>query len=413
MTSIRTGFAAALLATAMVVPVAATAQSAALESQRQVVFAQLLAAPADRALMMQYARLSVQMRDFEAAAAVRWSVSSTSTPTMQRRGWNWPRLISRSVPMRWPSTILRQPPRSGGLTREQAAEVARYREETEARQGPHQIAGRIALGQSWARETDQSGIFGTAQLGWRFDMGGPNAHVWLTQMAFSRYSPDEIGFDDRTTTRLRSGPEFRLTGDSYGPRLQPYLELVWIEEDDGFGFVRQDSSVALGFAYQNPHNAFWTSYADVQVGRGDRDSFGFVVDFDFREVSLGLTYRPSRETRIRGTLGWRDEDVDDGFSTYETSTTLRLEALHSFDTGWQALPRRWEARGWIQRENVEQGDSFGMFGDFTDTGYGLGLRAFMTDELFVEARGARLEREDSFGFATPETVYSLQIGWEF
>lgn len=412
MTSIRTRIAAALFATTMVAPAIATAQSATPESQRQAVFAQMLASPADRALMLQYARLSVQVRDFEAAAATLERILDLEPGNAAARvelATAYFALGSYEVA----EYHLAAAAASGGLTAEQAAQVARYRDETAARQSPHQITGRIAFGQSWARETDQNGIFGTAQLDWRFDMGGRNANDWLTQLAFSRYSPDEIGFEDRTTTRLRAGPEFRLTGDVYGPRLQPYLEMMWVEEDDGFGFVRQDSSVALGFAYQNPHNAFWTSYGDVQVGRGDRDQGGFGADFDFREASLGLAYRPSRETRIRGTLGWRDEDTDDGFGTYETSTTVRLEALHSFDTGWQALPRRWEARGWIHREDVEQGNRFGIFGDFTDTGYGLGLRAYVTDALFVEARGAKLEREDSFGFTTPENVYSLQIGWEF
>ncbi|PWK62197.1 tetratricopeptide repeat protein [Roseicyclus mahoneyensis] len=412
MTSIRTRCAAALLAASMVVPVAASAQSGSLDSQRQAVFAQLIASPADRALMLAYARLSVQMRDFEAAAATLerfLDLDPGNTAARVELATAYFALGAYGVAQ----YHLAAAAASGGLTAEQAEQVARYRAETDARQAPHQITGRIALGQSWARETDQSGVFGTAQLDWRFDMGGPNANDWLTQLAFSRYSPDEIGFDDRQTTRLRSGPELRLTGDAYGPRLQPYLELMWMTEDDGFGFVRDDTSVALGFAYQNPHNAFWTSYADVQLGRGERERFGFGVDFDFHEVRLGLAYRPSRDTRIRGTLGWRDEDTDDGFGAYETATTLRLEALHGFDTGWQALPRRWEARGWVQRQEVEQGDRFGIFNDFTDTGYGLGLRAFVTDALFLEARGARLERVDGFGFDAPETIYSLQIGWEF
>jgi Flp pilus assembly protein TadD len=49
---------------------AATAQSAAaLEAERAAVFARMLDAPADRVLMAHYARLSIQLRDFEAAAA--------------------------------------------------------------------------------------------------------------------------------------------------------------------------------------------------------------------------------------------------------------------------------------------------------------------------------------------------------
>jgi tetratricopeptide (TPR) repeat protein len=415
MTRAKVRFATLLLATACLFPVTALAQDARLETQRAAVFAQLLNAPADRALMLDYARLSVRLRDFEAAAATLERFLDLEPDNAAARlelATAYFALGAYEVAEYHLATASA----SGGLTPGQLTAATRYRDETAARQGPHQITGRIAIGQASARETDESGSFGTAQLDWRFDMGGPDAHDWLTQLAFSRYSPEDGAFADRQSTRLRSGPEFRLTGDAYGPRLQPYVEWGWVEEDDGSGTLEQDITIALGFAYQNAHNTFWTSHADVQFGRGDRDDgFGLVQDFEFRDIRLGLVFRPSRDTRIRGTLGWRDEDLDDGSGTYETSRTLRLEALHSFDTGWTALPRRWEARGWVARQTVEEGDVFGIADDYTDRGYGLGLRAFVTEDLFVEARGSRLDRDfvDPVTTDERETVYSLQIGWEF
>lgn len=417
MTRAKARIAALLLATACAAATPGMAQTTSTETRRDAVFARMLQAPADRALMLEYARLSVQLRDFEAAAATLerfLDLDPGNAAVRVELATAYFALGAHAVADYHLATAAA----SGALTPEQAEQAARYRDETAARQSPHQITGRIALGQSWARETDQNGSFVTAQLDWRFDMGGANADDWLTQLGVSRYSPDEIGFTERQTTRLRTGPEFRLTGDAHGPRLQPYVEMMWAQEDRGFGFVQEDRSVAFGLAYQNPHSAFWTSYAGLQVGRGDRETVGSsapAVDFDYREASLGLAYRPSRETRIRGTLAWRDEDTDDGFSTHETTRTLRLEALHSFDTGWDVLPRRWEARGWLERETLERGDVFGIFDAHTDTGRGLGLRAFVTDEVFVEARGARLARDfdDPFRDTRRETVYSLQIGWEF
>jgi hypothetical protein len=129
-------------------------------------------------------------------------------------------------------------------------------------------------------------------------------------------------------------------------------------------------------------------------------------------LALPIVRRAKPASGARWAGGTRTRTT--GFRTYETSTSRAAggaaQLRHRLG---RALPRRWEARGWVQREWVEQGDSFGIFNDFTDTGTGLGLRAFVTDALFVEARGAWLEREDNFGFATPETVYSLQLGWEF
>ena len=413
MTPALSRIAAAALAALIALPLPAAAQSTAAETRRQAVFAQMLAAPADRALMLEYARLSVQMRDFEAAAATLERFVDLEPDNVGARielAVAYFSLGAYAVA----EYHLAAAAGTGALTPEQAQQVARYREESIERSSPHQITGRIALGQAWAREQDNSGQFATANLDWRFDMGGPNANDWRTQLAFSRYNPEDLNFGQRQGTRLRTGPEYRLTGDVYGPRLQPYLEFTWVEADFGFLVVEQDTTQALGFAYQNPHTAFWTSYADVQIGRGERDfGFGFAIDFDFYDISVGLGFRPSRETRLRGTLRWREEQIDVFANQYEQTRGLRLEALHTFDTGWQVLPRRWEARAWALREMTEQGDDFGVFTELTDTALGLGLRAFVTDELFVEARGARLERDFSFGFVEEETVYSLQFGWEF
>jgi hypothetical protein len=67
MTRATARLAAALIAAALAAP--ALAQATAPEARRDAVFAQMLAAPADPVLMLEYARLSVRLRDFEAAAS--------------------------------------------------------------------------------------------------------------------------------------------------------------------------------------------------------------------------------------------------------------------------------------------------------------------------------------------------------
>lgn len=406
MTPLTHRFAAAALAALLLSPGTAGAQTAALESQRQSVFAQLLSAPADRTLMLQYARLSVQLRDFEAAAATleRFvDLDPGNTGARIELAIAYFSLGAYDVA----EYHLAAAAASGALTPEQAERVATYRDEAAGRNQPSQFSGRVAIGQAWLREADTSGTFGTAELDWRIDMGGPHAAEWLTQLSFSSYVPGEQSFGERQIARLRTGPEFHLVGEVHGTRLQPYLELTAFR-DDSFGFGDYNAA-ALGFAYQNPHNAFWTSYADVQIGRAEADA-AFGQDFDFHEASFGASYRPSRDTRIRGTLRWRVEDSD-----FQMLTThgLRVEALHSFDTGLSLLPRRWELRGFAQRDYLEFDYGGGFSDEAIDTAYGGGLRAFVTEDLFLEARGSRLEREFDYGFTQEETVYSLQIGWEF
>jgi len=399
--------AAALIATALS-SASSSAQSGSLDSQRQAVFAQLLAAPADRALMLQYARLSVQMREFEAAV-------STLERFVDLEPGNVGARIELAIAYFSLGAYdvaeyhLAAAAASGALTPEQAERVATYRDESAGRDQPSQISGRIAIGQAWTREDDGSGTFGTAELEWRLDMGGPHEAEWLTQLSFSSYAPGEEEFVQTQVARLRSGPEFRLVGEVHGPRLQPYLEFT-VFRQESFGFSFGDyNAVAVGVAYQNPLDAFWTTYADVQIGWADTlDNFN--PDFDFRDVSFGASYRPSRDTRFRGTLRWREEENE--FDTTITTRGLRLEALHTFDTGADFLPRRWELRGFAQHDWVEA-DYGGGSDEYTDMAYGGGLRAFVTEELFLEARSSWLEREFDYGSVDEETVYSLQIGWEF
>lgn len=397
----------------LALPGTASAQSSSLERQRQAVFAQLLGAPTDRALMLQYARLSVQMRDFEAAAA-----------TLER----FVDLEPGNVGARTELAIayfalgaydvaryhLAAAEASGALTPEQAVRVARYRDEAEGRDAPQRISGEIAIGQGRTVDIAEDGPYGSARLEWRIDMGGPNANDWLTQLRYDSFRPGQFSFGARTLAQLRSGPEFRLTGDAYGPRLQPYIEIARLRDESGGGFLDHDA-VALGLAYQNPHDARWTSYADVQVGRSEAVDAVFLGDFDFVEVMLGLGFRPSRDTRVRSTLRWRDERYD-GFGYYETSFSAEMDMVHSFDFGGDsmaALPRRWDLRGFARRTITSEGDSFGPYGDIIDTSYGLGLRAFVTDAFFVELHGTHLRSDYGFGFAPSETFYGLQIGWEF
>lgn len=402
------------LAAALAMPQPAQAQSGDLETRRQAVFAQLLAAPADRALMLEYARLSNRLRDFEAAAA-----------TLERFVDLEPGDVGARVELAIAYFSLgaygvaryhlAAADASGALTPEQAALVARYRTEAEARDAPSRFSGEVALGQGHTAGTGDSGLYGSVALTWRLDLGGPNATDWLTQLSHESFQPGQFSFGERVVTRLRTGPEFRLAGDAFGPRLQPYLELTRLR--DGDALTEDYDALAFGLAYQNPHSATLTSLADLQIGRGEptdptQDAF------DMWMAMAGLAVRPSRDTRIRGLLRWREERVD--ATGGETVTrSLQIDARHSFDLGGGAagavLPRDWEIRGFVRQSLVEERLGGFLVADTRDTSYGLALRAFVTEDLFVELQGTRLDREDRLGFGgdLDETFYGLQIGWEF
>lgn len=388
----------------------ALSQTSGVEAQRQAVFQQLLAAPADRELMRQYAALSVQLRDFEAAAATLERLVDLEPANSQAR-------LELAVAYFALGNYdlaeyhMAAAQASGALSADDLADVARYRAEAAERDQPSRFSGRVALGQAFTEEADEQGLFANAALEWRLDMGGANADDFLLELGYSAFQPGDDSFSDRQNFRLRAGPEFRLSGDAYGPRLQPYLELQAFRDDE---FVFGDfDSWALGLAYQNPINASWTVYSDLSYGEATvLDEFG--EDFDFTEFEIGATWRPSRETRLRATLAmfWQEGE----FGTDRDGHSLRLAAQHAFDPGFVALPRRWLVGAFGEIEETEI-DYSGFFGEtVTENALGVWLRAFVTEEIFLETRATQINREtdDTFSiFEEEETIFSVQIGWEF
>lgn len=241
-------------------------------------------------------------------------------------------------------------------------------------------------------------------------MGGANADDFLLQMAFSSYEPGDESFNDRLMASLRAGPEFRLTGDAYGPRLQPYVELQTFSDNElAFGDF---NSWALGLAYQNPINASWTIYSDLSYGEADED-LDFGEDFTFTEFELGATWRPSRETRLRATAAVFLQDGQ--FVTVRDGHSLRLAAQHTFDVGIAALPRRWVVGGFgeVEKTHIDYDGTFEQ--DVDERAFGLWLTAFVTEEIFVETRVTQIncKTKDFFTVEDKETIMSIQLGWEF
>ncbi len=390
----------------------ASAQSADLEAQRQAVFQQMLADPANRSLMQQYAQLSVQMRDFEAAAATLErlvDLEPTNTAARVELAIAYFALGSYDVAQ----YHLAAAQASGALSPADAARVARYQAESEERGDGTELDGRIEAGLAWPAESGDTGTFFNANLDYRFDLGDANVTMWVTEFAYSNYTPDTGSLNARQSARLRTGPEFRISGDAYGPRLQPYVEFEWLDRDPTLSISY--TSVAVGAAYQNPINERFTAYADLQFGRASATEPAD-VDFEFHEASLGLTYRPSRDTRFR-LSGWveelREVDVANPFTTGIAG--VRLSAQHAFNPDFNVLPNRWVAGGFVEIEQIDRENTFTMT-EIEEQSYGAFLRAFVFEDIYVETAWAQVMQDATTSGVTTsseESVVSVQLGWEF
>ena len=407
---------AALLACAAAIALTAAgpvaAQSADPATERAAVFAQMLANPSDRDLMRRYASLSVQMRDFEAAA-------STLERLVDLEPGNAAARIELAIAYFGLGSYavaqyhLAVAEGSGVLTPDQAAEVARYRAAASGRDSGRALSGRLEAGYAFPQVSGEDGLFLSAAIDWRLDLDGPNAAQWVTEFGLSSFQPGQGSLNQRTIGRIRSGPEFRIAGDAYGPRLQPFVEVEWIDRDPIL--VSGLTTWAVGAAYRNPINESFTLYSDAALGRGLPES-DFVPEFTFHEVNLGVTWRPSRETRLR--LGLRLEEQEEQDTFFPQTTTIagaRLTAQHAFDPGFLDLPNRWLVGGFADVEETAIANDF-FRTDIEETSYGVWLRAFVVEDIYLELGASQLTQDTtSFGFTTTteETVYTVQVGWEF
>jgi tetratricopeptide (TPR) repeat protein len=383
---------------------AATAQSAAaLEAERAAVFARMLDAPADRALMAHYARLSIQLRDFEAAAAtLERLIDLEPANATARLELATAYFAMGNYPLA--EYHLNAAAASGALSPEQLASVEAYRGAAAERDAPSRFSGSVAAGIVSA--DGQIGVLGTGALTWSLDLGDANVTRWVTQIGLSTYQLDAdpgASTSDRLSFRVRTGPQFQLTGEAFGPRLQPYVELRSVRYPDAA--TSDYDAFFVGLAYQNAHSAAWSSFGDASIGWGELDASG--ADIDFHDVSLGVTYRPSREAFYRLTLSMGSEDTA---TRQEDQHGLRFDYGRDFD-GPAAMPGAdWRAGAFASVDWLDITDT-GVARDETVTATGLSLRAYLNDDVYVETRGTHLARDG--GTNADETVFSMQLGLEF
>ncbi|MDG4649987.1 tetratricopeptide repeat protein [Roseibacterium sp. SDUM158017] len=382
----------------------ASAQDAgSVPERRAAVFASLIDAPSDRALMQEYARLSVEMRDYEAAAA-----------TLERLIDLEPENAGARLELATAYYALGNYPlanyhfdiasASGALTPAQAGAVDAYRAAAAQQDRPSRLSGVIAAGA--VTSEGETGFLGTAQLDWRIDLGDANATDWVTEIGISSFVLGAgAGADTNDSQRilLRTGPELKLAGEAFGPRLQPYVELEAVRYPDAS--ASDFDAVYLGLAYQNTYSAEWSSFADASIGRGERRASGDTMDFLY--AVGGLTYRPSREAQFRMAASYSREEEQD---REEDGHGLRADYVRAF-----AAPAALDARNWLAGAfaGIDWFDitEAATQRDETVRSAGLFLRSYLGRDLFIETRASHLRRDGGTG--TEETLVSMQLGWEF
>ena len=376
--------------------------AAASEAERDAVFARLLQAPDDRGLMLDYARMSVALRDYEAAISTLQRMLAQTPEDAETRyelAIAYYALGANQLAA-YHFGILQSA--SGALPADRQAELAAYAARAEAAQTGSRIDGRVSVGA--AREGGRTGTAAEIGLTWRLDLGTAGPAFWQTDIAgFALRIPGDAGRNQRGFL-FRTGPFLSLDGTAYGPQLRPYLELR--RDLDLVGEDRSDA--VLGLQFRTTHSPQWSSFADLRHGRARlRD-----LDISGREteLALGATWRPSRDTRLRFGTRLRRERSTEGVTRRWTG--WRADAAQEFRPPLVAVPRNWVVSAHLQSDRIAWRDGSGLT-EWRDSA-GIGLRAFVTRTAFVDLSYRTLRRRsDDPARERRRNLAGLQIGMEF
>lgn len=378
-----------------------TALQAATPAERDALFLRLKAAPTNDALALQYARMSVELRDYEAAVSVLERVLDRDPASVDARlqlAQAYFALGSYEV-AQYHFTILQ---RSGALTPQEAQEAAAYRDATREGRQRQSLSGYVEIGAAHLSDLGETGTVGTLSLTHRIDMGGPTRRDWVTGI---RIDLAEFGSGTplgQTSGRITTGPIFSLNGDRFGPTLRPYLSFRAVDDDQ----VTEDrTSLGLGAVYDNALSANWSIFAGAEGGRITYNIPD--VDGNYAEGRIGAVWALSNDTRLRATLFARTHDMDQpAFDSDEAA--LRLDMAHSFRT--RLGPRDWVVSAFVQYDEEE----FATTREDETRQIGAALRAYFTQDFYVEPQVQYFDRSSNVaGFEVDETLVSLSVGLEF
>lgn len=385
---------AVLLALFAAVPVSAA-------SERDAVFQRLLATPEDRALMLQYARLCVEARDYETAVATLERLVDLEPDSVDARyqlALAYFALGSDDV-ARYHLGILQ---RSGALSGDDLFRVMSYEAAIDRRSARNTFSGFTELGVARLTEQGVNRFTGSFSLTHRIDLGGPNKPEWVTRLRADVQGDAGNAVQQRKAFLLATGPTFRITGDRYGATLHPYLAF---QRSRGNEVEVDRDQLGLGLAYENPLSAQWSVFAGVEGGRLRFN--GPDVSGNYREGRIGVEWRPAANTGIRASVFGRRVTADVGYLSSDFRAA-RIDISQRIRPGGRS-------GDWLLSAHAQKGQEEFDYGRTDDiVQYGAAVKYFVLPEVYVETGADRYDRDSNFfGYDRVETTVSLKLGVEF
>lgn len=340
-------------ATAIVAGAPAPAQDAVTPERQRALYERLLETPDDVALMREYAAISFELEDYEAAIQTleRMLIYRQDLPTVRfRLGVAYYRLGALA-----PSRLyFEQALESGDLDAERATLAREYLDVITRREDRNAFSLVAEAGLTYhtnanlapaddfvtvggnpdflltpdSREEDDFGVRVELNAVHTYDLRLPREHAWVTDAGLLGLKFFDVEEGDTAFVRLRTGPRLVLGPFSDAARLRPYVEgqYLYAREESIFyaGLGGVELSKALGDGV--------SAYADLSFG-----AFDFEADRDIRDrvegtLELGARYVVNPDL-VGSAIGFFSVEEADADFFSNTEVGARLSGAWRYDAG--------------------------------------------------------------------------------
>jgi hypothetical protein len=355
------------LAGALLFSLAAGFAAQANDRARQTeLFAAMLEAPDDLALMLEYARVSVAIEDFEAAIStlVRALIFQPGDAAIQAElGAAYFRLGSYTAAQAYFEAA-----RGPGLPPAMQARIDDYLAAIDARTRRSRFSGTLGSGVAYSSNAtlgpdDPNVIFGgrpvtidqsftaessaglrfTADVRHRYDLGRPNLDAWVTDVSAYSLSFFSTDLGDVASLGFITGPSLALDDASFGPRIRPFIGGRTVRSQGAPLFNEVGGGSEFSWGVDRNWSVFGRLGAGYRDYLFDRNAFDAV----FIRGATGAAYAPDRATTLFATL-LLERDSADSDAQSNTEFGLRLTGVHDYAPGIEGVDGLWSVRGYAQ-----------------------------------------------------------------
>ncbi|MEM7238367.1 MAG: tetratricopeptide repeat protein, partial [Pseudomonadota bacterium] len=335
------------------------ADSGDLRARQSQLFQELQGRPDDLDLMALYAKVSIELEDYEAAISTleRMLIYRQDLPQVRRElGVAYFNLGSYQAAKLYLTQVVDEP----DLPPDVRANVEAYLAEIESRTrenrleftastgiihstnanfGPEGLlvtpVGLLPVVQGEA-EAD-TGVRVVLSVAHDYDLKRPNNDVWRTTGSFLGIRYFEVSEGNLELLTARTGPRLSLDDEEFGPKFRPYLDVTHLSVDDSSLYFQG----MLGGEYTQTLSSFWSMFADVSTGYRnltDNELDGFD---NFRaEGEIGVAYIPTRDIVFRSSLLLQQE-VADEFENTNTEIGGRFGVEYQYFPGLKFVDTKW------------------------------------------------------------------------